>query len=74
MPSLSAPAPRSLTWPRLPTEPMNASHDLIAVFGGIFGLLAVFSLIGAGLKYGSPGASPTASSTTSTPASRPGGP
>ena len=30
---------------------MNASHDLIAVFGGIFGLLAVFSLIGAGLKY-----------------------
>jgi phosphatidate cytidylyltransferase len=51
MPSLSAPAPRSLTWPRLPTEPMNASHDLIAVFGGIFGLLAVFSLIGAGLKY-----------------------
>ena len=30
---------------------MNASHDLITVFGGIFGLLAVFSLIGAGLKY-----------------------
>ena len=51
MPSLPAPAPRSLTWPRPPTEPMNASHDLIAVFGGIFGLLAVFSLIGAGLKY-----------------------
>ncbi|MDD2668185.1 MULTISPECIES: phosphatidate cytidylyltransferase [Zoogloea] len=36
---------------------MNLTHDLIAVFGGIFGLLAVFSAIGAVLKYRiSPGA------------------
>ena len=30
---------------------MNLTRDLIAVFGGIFGLLAVFSAIGAVLKY-----------------------
>jgi phosphatidate cytidylyltransferase len=36
---------------------MNLTRDLIAVFGGIFGLLAVFSAIGAVLKYRiSPGA------------------
>lgn len=36
---------------------MNASSDLFTVFAGIFGLLAVFSLIGAGLKWRlSPGA------------------
>ena len=36
---------------------MNPNHDLIAVFGGIFGLLALFSAIGIGLKWRvSPGA------------------
>jgi phosphatidate cytidylyltransferase len=36
---------------------MNLTRDLITVFGCIFGLLAVFSAIGAGLKYRvSPGA------------------
>ena len=58
-----------------PTDPrsrhsMDTTRDLITVFGGIFALLTLASLIGAGLKWRLSPAAPIRSSTTSTRASK----